>query len=128
MPRASQRKPQATRQQPKRHDKSDSLDIDSMIDVHVQYSGSGEEEGEGEGEGEGEERKEGVCLHDLLHLFHTTLVIHNFTLPSGVNTTIEPLPQSLCTDKIASCVSVTSKFTLMVLPVLLVKGSLRLMP
>ena len=47
MPRASQRKPQATRQQPERHDKSDSLDIDSMIDVYVQYLGSGEEEGEG---------------------------------------------------------------------------------
>ena len=43
-------------------------------------------------------------------------------LPSGVNTIIEPLPQPVCTDKIARFVSVTSKLTFMVQQILLVKN------
>ena len=46
----------------------------------------------------------------------------------GVNTIIEPLPQPLCTDRSERFVSVTSNFTLMVLPFLLAKGTLRLTP
>ena len=61
----------------------------------------------------------------VLAMICFTLSIHfvSFTIlpfQSGVNTIIEPLPQPLCTDRIARFVSVTSKLTFMVLPVLLV--------
>ena len=52
------------------------VNIDSIIDVHVQYLGSGEEEEGGKREKERRGGKGG--LHDLLHLFNTPLVIHNF--------------------------------------------------
>ena len=51
------------------------VNIDSIIDVHVQYLGSGEEGG---GKREKERRGGKGGLHDLLHLFNTPLVIHNF--------------------------------------------------
>ena len=56
------------------------VDIDDVIDVHVQYVGSSVEQ-----------NVESWCAHhDLFHLINTPRVVHNFTLASGMSTIIEP--------------------------------------
>ena len=90
------------------------VDTDSIIDVHVQHVGS-------------------PVVHKCRILECFTCSMHFLSLTilpfsSGVNPIIEPLPQPLCTDRIARFVSVISKLTFMLLPDLLVKRTLRLMP
>ena len=70
----------------------------------------------------------GVLAMICFTCFNTLRVIHNFTLSIWSEHDHRPVAAALITDRLARFVSVTSKLTFMVLLVLLVKGTLRLMP